>query len=169
MWPRPKNISFWAPDWINLSLLNSPSCGANLRNDFGQAVFAAGAEFISRAGYHPTPRKFMAPQTESQSPIRVRGDSEPNRVGIDRDWRQRRCDWGPIGVGAGKAAALITGKKEVSLPPETSLTFTHAEPLTVNGKGLPKEPSVLTDRAHSSHQYRNYPMASSAIELQSWR
>ncbi len=41
----------------------------------------------------------------------------------------------PIGAGAGKAAALITGKKEVSLPPETPLTFTHAEPLTINAKG----------------------------------
>jgi hypothetical protein len=42
---------------------------------------------------------------------------------------------GPIGAEAGKAAAFITGKKEVSLPPETPLTFTLAEPLTINAKG----------------------------------
>jgi hypothetical protein len=42
---------------------------------------------------------------------------------------------GPIGAGARKAAAFITGKKEVSLPPETPLMFTHEEPLTINPKG----------------------------------
>jgi hypothetical protein len=41
---------------------------------------------------------------------------------------------GPIGAGAGTAAALITGKKDVRLPPETSLTFTLAQPVKVNPK-----------------------------------
>jgi len=42
---------------------------------------------------------------------------------------------GPIGAGAGTAAALITGKKDVRLPPETSLTFILERPVTVNAKG----------------------------------
>jgi hypothetical protein len=42
---------------------------------------------------------------------------------------------GPICAGAGTAAAFIMGKKEVSLPPETPLTFTHAELLTIDAKG----------------------------------
>jgi hypothetical protein len=42
---------------------------------------------------------------------------------------------GPIGAGVGTAAAFITGKKDIRLPPETSLTFTLAEPVTVNAKG----------------------------------
>ncbi|MCU1315994.1 MAG: hypothetical protein JWN63_1316, partial [Candidatus Acidoferrum typicum] len=42
---------------------------------------------------------------------------------------------GPIGAGAGTAAALITGKKDVRIPPETSLTFKLAQPVTVNAKG----------------------------------
>jgi hypothetical protein len=42
---------------------------------------------------------------------------------------------GPIGAGVGTAAAFITGKKDIRLPPETPLTFTLAEPLTVNAKG----------------------------------
>jgi len=42
---------------------------------------------------------------------------------------------GPIGAGAGTAAAFITGKKDVRLPPETPLTFTLAEPVTINAKG----------------------------------
>jgi len=41
---------------------------------------------------------------------------------------------GPIGAGAGTAAALITGKKDIRLPPETSLTFTLAQPVKVNPK-----------------------------------
>jgi len=41
---------------------------------------------------------------------------------------------GPIGAGAGTAAAFFTGKKDVRLPPETSLTFTLEQPLTVNAK-----------------------------------
>jgi hypothetical protein len=42
---------------------------------------------------------------------------------------------GPIGAGVGTAAAFITGKKDVRLPPETPLTFTLAEPVTINVKG----------------------------------
>lgn len=42
---------------------------------------------------------------------------------------------GPIGAGVGTAAAFITGQKDIRLPPETPLTFTLAEPLTVNAKG----------------------------------
>jgi hypothetical protein len=42
---------------------------------------------------------------------------------------------GPIGAGVGTAAAFIIGKKDVRLPPETPLTFTLAEPVTVNAKG----------------------------------
>jgi hypothetical protein len=37
----------WAPDWMNFGLVNSPSCGANIRGDFGHAFFAADAELIS--------------------------------------------------------------------------------------------------------------------------
>jgi hypothetical protein len=42
---------------------------------------------------------------------------------------------GPIGAGVGTAAALITGKKDVRLPAETSLTFRLTEPVTINAKG----------------------------------
>ena len=42
---------------------------------------------------------------------------------------------GPVGAGVGTAAALITGKKDVRLPPETALTFTLAEPVTINTRG----------------------------------
>jgi hypothetical protein len=42
---------------------------------------------------------------------------------------------GPIGAGVGTAAAFITGKKDIILPAETPLTFTLAEPVTVNAKG----------------------------------
>jgi hypothetical protein len=42
---------------------------------------------------------------------------------------------GPIGAGLGTAAAFITGKKDIRLPPETPLTFTLAEPVTLNAKG----------------------------------
>jgi hypothetical protein len=41
---------------------------------------------------------------------------------------------GPIGAGAGTAAAFITGKKNVRLPPETHLTFKLVEPLTIDAK-----------------------------------
>jgi len=41
---------------------------------------------------------------------------------------------GPIGAGAGTAAAFITGKKNVRLPPESHLTFRLVEPLTIDTK-----------------------------------
>lgn len=41
---------------------------------------------------------------------------------------------GPMGAGVGTAAAFITGKKDVRLPPETPLTFALAEPVTINPK-----------------------------------
>jgi hypothetical protein len=41
---------------------------------------------------------------------------------------------GPIGVGAGTAAALLTGKKDVRLPAETPITFRLAHPVTINVK-----------------------------------
>jgi hypothetical protein len=62
MWPWSTNICFWAPDRINFRLLNSPSCGANIRGDFGQAVLAAETEFISRAGCDPTPANLWRPK-----------------------------------------------------------------------------------------------------------
>ena len=39
---------------------------------------------------------------------------------------------GPVGAGAGTAVALITGRKDITLPAETSLTFRLAEPVTIN-------------------------------------
>jgi len=39
---------------------------------------------------------------------------------------------GPIGAGAGTAAALLTGKKDVRLPAESALTFRLATPLTID-------------------------------------
>jgi hypothetical protein len=41
---------------------------------------------------------------------------------------------GPIGAGAGTAAAYFTGKKDIHLPAETRLTFRLAEPVTVEVK-----------------------------------
>jgi hypothetical protein len=41
----------------------------------------------------------------------------------------------PVGAGAGTAAAFITGKKNVRLPTETPLTFTLAQPVTIDHKG----------------------------------
>jgi len=38
---------------------------------------------------------------------------------------------GPIGAGAGTAVAFITGRKNLRLPPESRLTFTLAQPLTI--------------------------------------
>ena len=38
---------------------------------------------------------------------------------------------GPVGAGAGTAAALITGRKNIRLPAESRLTFTLAEPLNI--------------------------------------
>jgi hypothetical protein len=52
-----KNICFWAPDWMNFRLVNSPSCEANIQGEFGQAVFAAEAEFISgQVAIRPPPQ-----------------------------------------------------------------------------------------------------------------
>lgn len=42
---------------------------------------------------------------------------------------------GPIGAGAGTVAALLTGKKDIKLRPETPLTFELAQPVTVDVKG----------------------------------
>lgn len=42
---------------------------------------------------------------------------------------------GPIGAGAGTTVALLTGKKDIKLRPETPVTFKLAEPLTVKVKG----------------------------------
>jgi len=41
---------------------------------------------------------------------------------------------GPVGAGAGTAVALLTGKKEIHLRPETPLTFELAEPVTIPTK-----------------------------------
>jgi hypothetical protein len=41
---------------------------------------------------------------------------------------------GPVGAGAGTTVALLTGKKDIKLRPETPVTFQLAEPLTVNIK-----------------------------------
>ena len=41
---------------------------------------------------------------------------------------------GPIGAGAGTAVAYFTGKRDIHLPAETRLTFTLAEPVTVEVK-----------------------------------
>jgi len=42
---------------------------------------------------------------------------------------------GPIGAGAGTTAALLTGKKDIKLAPETPVTFKLAEPVTIKVKG----------------------------------
>ena len=42
---------------------------------------------------------------------------------------------GPVGAGVGTAAALLTGRKDIRLSPETPLTFTLVEPVTINAKG----------------------------------
>jgi hypothetical protein len=42
---------------------------------------------------------------------------------------------GPVGAGAGTTAALLTGKKDIKLRPETPLTFKLLEPVTINVKG----------------------------------
>src|SRR5215467_833269 len=42
---------------------------------------------------------------------------------------------GPVGAGAGTTVALLTGKKDIKLRPETLLTFKLAEPVTLNVKG----------------------------------
>ena len=42
---------------------------------------------------------------------------------------------GPIGAGAGTTVALLTGKKDIHLRPETPLTFKLSEPVTIPAKG----------------------------------
>lgn len=42
---------------------------------------------------------------------------------------------GPVGAGAGTTVALLTGKKDIQLRPETPVTFQLAEPVTINVKG----------------------------------
>lgn len=42
---------------------------------------------------------------------------------------------GPVGAGAGATVALLTGKKDIHLRPETPLTFKLAEPVTIPVKG----------------------------------
>jgi len=42
---------------------------------------------------------------------------------------------GPVGAGAGTTVALLTGKKDIRLRPETPLTFKLTEPITINVKG----------------------------------
>jgi hypothetical protein len=41
---------------------------------------------------------------------------------------------GPVGVGAGMTYALITGRRDIKLAPETPVTFELAEPMIVNIK-----------------------------------
>jgi hypothetical protein len=42
---------------------------------------------------------------------------------------------GPVGAATGTTVALLTGKKDIHLRPETPLTFKLAEPLTIPVKG----------------------------------
>jgi len=42
---------------------------------------------------------------------------------------------GPVGAGAGTTVALLTGKKDIHLRPETPLTFKLAEPVAIPVKG----------------------------------
>jgi hypothetical protein len=42
---------------------------------------------------------------------------------------------GPVGAGAGTMVAILTGKKDIHLHPETPLTFHLAHPLTIPVKG----------------------------------
>jgi hypothetical protein len=42
---------------------------------------------------------------------------------------------GPVGAGAGTTVALLTGRKDIHLRPETPLTFKLAEPVTIPVKG----------------------------------
>jgi hypothetical protein len=41
---------------------------------------------------------------------------------------------GPVGAGAGTTVALLTGKKDIRLRPETPVTFKLAEPVTIKVK-----------------------------------
>lgn len=42
---------------------------------------------------------------------------------------------GPVGAGTGTAVALLTGKRDIKLPPETLLTFRLAQPVTIPVRG----------------------------------
>jgi hypothetical protein len=42
---------------------------------------------------------------------------------------------GPVGAGAGTTVALLTGKKDIKLRPETPVTFRLAEPVAIPVKG----------------------------------
>jgi hypothetical protein len=42
---------------------------------------------------------------------------------------------GPVGAAAGTTVALVTGKKDIKLRPETPVTFKLAEPVTIDMKG----------------------------------
>jgi hypothetical protein len=42
---------------------------------------------------------------------------------------------GPVGAAAGTTVALVTGKKDIKLRPETPVTFKLAEPVTIDRKG----------------------------------
>lgn len=42
---------------------------------------------------------------------------------------------GPVGAGAGTTVALLTGRKDIKLHPETPLTFKLSEPVTIAVKG----------------------------------
>jgi hypothetical protein len=42
---------------------------------------------------------------------------------------------GPVGAGAGATVALLTGKKDIKLRPETPVKFELSEPVTINVKG----------------------------------
>ena len=42
---------------------------------------------------------------------------------------------GPVGAGAGTTAALLTGKRDIHLRPETPLTFKLAQPVTIPAIG----------------------------------
>ncbi len=98
-------------------------------------AFAPEAEFVSGAGCHPTPANLRRPKRhrsyrstfEVTQNRKVLASITPGGKGV--------LIGGSIGAGAGTATSLITGKKNVRLPPETPLTFTLAEPLTINAKG----------------------------------
>jgi hypothetical protein len=42
---------------------------------------------------------------------------------------------GAVGAGAGTATAAATGKKDITLPAETKLSFKLAQPVTIQVKG----------------------------------
>ena len=42
---------------------------------------------------------------------------------------------GPVGAGAGMTVAMLTGKKDIKLRPETPVKFELSEPVTINVKG----------------------------------